>query len=221
VGALSAPAFASAKVTLITDRALVDGGAAALPARIAALLAAVPRGSTAIQIREKDLDGGPLLALTRAVLAVAHPAGAPVYVNDRVDIAIAAGADGVHLPEGGLSIAAARALASSSRPRFIVGCSRHSAADARAAATAGVDVIQLGPYYAVANKAAALGPAAFAVRGDLPDHVRLTAVGGIDSPERVAAAHAAGADAVAVIRAAWQSPETAPARIAAIVQSLK
>ena len=58
----------------------------------------------------QDLDGGPLLALVREVIAVARPRGAEVWVNDRADVALAASAEGVHLPERGLAIADARAL---------------------------------------------------------------------------------------------------------------
>src|SRR5690606_23493284 len=78
----------SFRVVVITNRRLLGGDA--LLARLAAILAAAPRGSVLVQVREKDLDGGPLLRLTRDVLAVARPAGAPVWVNDRVDVALAA-----------------------------------------------------------------------------------------------------------------------------------
>jgi len=122
------------KVLVLTDRSLAPVDE--LPARIAAIIAAVPRGAVAIQVREKDLDGGPLLTLTRAILAVARPAGAEVWVNDRLDVALAAGADGAHLPERGLSIEAARAVATTAGRAIRIGCSRHSAAAAAAAAAA-------------------------------------------------------------------------------------
>ncbi len=203
------------KVIVLTDRRLVS--IEALPARIAEILAAVPRGSVAIQIREKDLDGGPLLLLTRAILAVTRPLGAPTWVNNRLDVALAANADGVHLPEHGLPLDLARTLAAS---RLAIGCSRHSPAACLAAAAAGADLVQLGPIHAVPDKGPALGPAALAIARDLPAGTRLVAVGGIDSPARAAEAASAGAHAVAVIRAAWQS-EGAPALIASIVQSMK
>ncbi len=207
------------KVLVLTDRSLAPVDE--LPARIAAILAGVPRGSVAIQVREKDLDGGPLLALTRAILAVARPAGAEVWVNDRLDVALAAGADGVHLPERGLAIDAARAVTAIAGRPIRIGCSRHSAADALAAAAAGADLVQLGPLWAVPGKGAPLGPDVLApIARDLPAHTRLVAVGGIDSPSRAAEAARAGAHAVAVIRAAWQSSR-APALIASIVQALE
>lgn len=206
------------QVILVTDRRLVP--ATDLPARIAAILAAVPPGSVAIQVREKDLDGGPLLALVRAVIAIARPLAAPVWVNDRVDVALAAGADGVHLPERGLSIEHARVLAREARHPLAIGCSRHTATATLAAAAAGAVLVQLGPIWSVPDKGAPLTSSVLALSRDLPATTRLVAVGGIHTPERAREVASAGAHAVAVIRAAWQSAD-APALIASIVQSMK
>ena len=192
------------RVVVVTDRRRfpeVD-----IVARVAAILEAAPRGAVAIQVREKDLDGGPLLRLVREVMAVATPAGAPVLVNDRADVALAAGADGVHLPERGLAIADVRAL----RADWIVGCSRHAPG-----AVAGADWIQLGPIWDTPGKGPPLGPGVLATS---VAPARLVAVGGIDSPERARAAAEAGADAVAVIRAAWTGP---PERIAELIEMVR
>jgi thiamine-phosphate pyrophosphorylase len=152
-----------------------------------------------VQVREKHLAGRALLALVTRVVAM----GARVLVNDRLDVALAAGASGVQLPERGLPVGDARALAP--RP-FLVGASRHDLDGARAAAAAGADLIVLGPIWETPGKGAPLGLAALtAARADLPAHVELCAIGGIDSPERAAAAAAAGADRVAAIRAYWHS----------------
>jgi thiamine-phosphate pyrophosphorylase len=176
-------------VVLITDRSLAKD----LPARIAAILAGVPVGSVAIQIREKDLDGAALLVLAREIVAL----GAPVWVNDRVDIAMLAGAHGVHLPERGLPIADVRAMTYT-----LIGVSRHSAA---AAIACDADVVQLGPIFETPGKRAiGLEPLA-EVRAARTG--TLVAVGGIDSEERASLAAAAGADAVAVIRAAWTATD--------------
>lgn len=168
--------------------------AAAFGAAVERAVAGCPAGSVVVQVREKDLDGGPLLALVRA----AQPF-APVLVNDRLDVALAADAWGVHLPERGLAIADARALA----PSLVLGVSRHAPGDAPA------DLIQLGPIWPTPSKPGAtpLGEAALAA-----PHGRavLVAVGGVDSAERATAAAAAGADAVAVIRAAWTGGSLAP-----------
>jgi len=222
------------RVVAITDRRLmvpdaILAGAWSVAARVfgeavARAVAGCPAGSVVVQIREKDLDGGPMLALVRA--AQPH---APIIVNDRVDLALAAGVAGVHLPERGLAIADARALA----PSLVVGVSRHAfpldsspraalrAADhatidtpaldlADAASDPGVpDLIQLGPIWPTPSKPAVpgLGEAALAWPHGL---ATLVAVGGIDSPARATAAAAAGADAVAVIRAAWTGQSLAP-----------
>lgn len=159
-------------------------------------LTGCPPGSVLVQVREKDLDGGPLLQLVRA----AQPF-APVFVNDRIDVALAADAHGVHLPDRGIPLADARALA----PSLLVGVSRHAAPlDADHP-----DLIHLGSIWPTPSKpdARPLGEAALAW-----PHGRalLVAVGGIDSPARAQLAAASGADAVAVIRAAWTTTSLAP-----------
>jgi thiamine-phosphate pyrophosphorylase len=141
-----------------------------------------------LQIREKDLDGGPLLQLVRA----AQPF-APVVVNDRIDVALAADAHGVHLPERGIPLDDARALA----PTLAIGVSRHAPPlddDA--------DIIHLGPIWPTPSKPTT-SPLGTSVLATPHGAAILVAVGGIDSPDRAHRAVSAGADAVAVIRAAW------------------
>lgn len=160
-------------------------------------------GADFIQVREKDLDGGPLLAFVRAVMAT----GVPVIVNDRVDVALAAGAFGVHLPERGLAIADARALGA----RF-VGVSRHTLDGVRDALDA--DLIQLGPIWATPGKGEPLGPRMLEDARQILDlagsRAKLVAVGGIETRARIATARRAGADGVAAIRAAWSGALRAP-----------
>jgi thiamine-phosphate pyrophosphorylase len=197
--------LAGARVVAVTDRhkmvapdllARSDWAAiaAAFGAAVARAVDGCPAGRVIVQVREKDLDGGPLLALVRA--AQRH---APVIVNDRLDVALAAGALGVHLPERGLAVADARRLA----PGLIVGVSRH------AAPLEAADLIQLGPIWPTPSKPTVvpLGPAALAWPHGA---AALVAVGGIDTPARAAEARAAGATAVAVIRAAWAGGSLAP-----------
>jgi thiamine-phosphate pyrophosphorylase len=152
-------------------------------------------GAVLVQVREKDLDGGPLLHLVRAAQRFA-----PVVVNDRLDVALAAGARGIHLPEQGLPVTEARAFA----PGLLVGVSRHAPPG-----DTGADLVHLGPIWPTPSKPTVtpLGPAALAA-----PHGRaaLVAVGGIDSPARAELAAASGADAVAVIRAAWTGESLAP-----------
>jgi thiamine-phosphate pyrophosphorylase len=188
------------KLYAVTDRRLLGGEP--LGAAIARLLDRHPPGDVWIQLREKDLDGGALLALARDALAVTRPRGARLLVNDRLDVALAAGADGVHLPEDGLTIAEARAIAA--RP-ILVGCSRHSADGVAEAARAGADLVVLGPIWATPSKQGApLGVAALTeARARITGASRLCAIGGIEDASRAAEARAAGADAVAAIRAVW------------------
>ena len=235
--------MSGARVVVITDRRLF--GSEEIAGRLAAILRAVPRGSVAIQVREKDLDGGPLLALVREIQEVAQPSGAPIWINDRLDVALAANVHGVHLPEHGLSIDQALTICASvaatshdssfayeesveldvrsalaARQGLAIGCSRHTREAVIAAATTGASLVQLGPIWATPGKSTPLGPAVLSVRRELPPHVALVAVGGIDRAQRAREAALAGADAVAVIRAAWEG-DRAPQRIAELVEAVE
>jgi len=206
-----------ARVVVVTDRRLF--GSEEIAGRVEDILEAVPRGSVAIQIREKDLDGGPLLRLVHEVLEVARPLGAPVWVNDRVDVALAAGI-GVHLPEQGMSIADARAAAVAAGRTLANGGPRHPTAPVIAAAAEAIEHVHLGPIWSTPGKDAPIGLDPLDVRGDMPARVRLVAVGGIDSPTRARQAASAGADAIAVIRAAWVGDDPA-AMIASLVEAVE
>jgi thiamine-phosphate pyrophosphorylase len=199
------------RVVVITDRALCP-----LPEMLARA-SAIASAAVRFQIREKDLDGGPLLAFARALIAQVRPAGAEVWLNDRADIALAAGADGLQLPEAGLSLADARALCEN----LALGCSRHSPEAASDAAHAGADVVQLGPIWATPSKVGVIDPLGPEALGRFRGPAPLVAVGGIDSPERAREAAVAGADAVAVIRAAWTTldPDKTIAELVAAVAS--
>jgi thiamine-phosphate pyrophosphorylase len=162
-------------------------------------IADCPPGTIIVQVREKDLDGGRLLALVRAAQRHCDR----VIVNDRLDVALAAGAFGVHLPERGLPLADARRLA----PRLVIGVARHT--PPLDAAPDEPDLIQLGTIWPTPSKpgVATLGEAALAWPHGA---ARLVAVGGIDAPALAERAALAGADAVAVIRAAWTGASLAP-----------
>jgi thiamine-phosphate pyrophosphorylase len=174
---------------------------------VQAALAAVPAGTFTVQLRAKELSAGALLHLARRLRVITTAHDARLLVNDRLDVALAAGADGVHLPESGLDIAAVRAMTG---PGFLIGVSRHGPAGAAAAARAGADLIVCGPVWSTPSKPEtpplgldALAEAVRAVaEGQDPDRpAHLFALGGVDTPERAAAARAAGAFGVASIRA--------------------
>ena len=154
-------------------------------------------GARLIQIRDKRATGRELYEVTLAALRVAAPFGARIVVNDRVDVALAAGADGVHVGQDDLPAAAAREILG---PGRIVGVSTHAARQAREAAALPVDYVAIGPVFATTTKEnpdpviGLEGVAAARAEVGLP----LVAIGGI-TLERVPEVIAAGADAVAVV----------------------
>ncbi len=176
------------RLYLITDRRLVDD----LPVAVERALSGVPRGSAAIQLREKDLPAAELLPLAQALAAICHRRGAPLLVNDRIDVALAAGADGVHLSGGSLDVSDVRTLLGSR----LIGASCHSADQLRQ--RAGADFATYSPIFPSPRKPPAVGLQALreAVQGPLP----LLALGGVD-PSNARDVIAAGARGVAVIRA--------------------
>lgn len=110
--------------------------------------AAVEGGVDLVQVREKEMEVGELVAHVRAVRAAIGSA-ATLVVNDRLDVALAAEADGVHLGTGDLPLAAARRIAG---PRFLIGASTHTLDEARAAVAAGADLCGVGAMYGTALK---------------------------------------------------------------------
>jgi thiamine-phosphate pyrophosphorylase len=202
----------SPALMIVTDRRVATGRA--MLDRLASMLEVVAAGTAIVQIREKDLDGAALLALAREVVGVARPHGAAVLINDRLDVALAAGADGVHLPESGLAIAEARRVAAACGRSIVVGCSRHSAPGAGEAAAAGADLIVLGPIWATPSKAsfgAPLGLEALTAARAAVGTVAVIAIGGVETAARAAAARQAGATGVAAIRALWGADDPAAA----------
>ncbi len=166
-------------------------------------------GAELLQVRLKGASAARLLAVATEVVALGHAAGALVLVNDRPDVARAAGADGVHLGQDDLPVAAARRVLG---PGALVGVSTHDVGQARAAAAAGADYLGVGPVFATTSKTAALPP-----RGlDLVRAVRaavacpLVAIGGITAAT-AAAVRAAGADSVAMIGALTTAPDVTAA----------
>ncbi|MCM2333715.1 MAG: thiamine phosphate synthase [Anaeromyxobacteraceae bacterium] len=199
------------RVHLITDRRLAPD----LPARLAAALAGAPPGEVAVHLREKDLGGGALAALARALLPPCRARGARLLVNDRLDVALACGADGVHLPSAGVPPAEARRLLG---PAALLGVSCHSAAEVTAARGGGASFATFSPIWDTPSKrsyGAPVGLAALssAARLGLP----LVALGGV-APANAAEAVAAGAAGVAVIRAWLEGPDPAAA-VAALLRA--
>ena len=205
-------------LVLSTDRRAAEEAGRDLVRQVEGALAGLPPAAALVQLREKDLAPRDLYALARRVIEVTRARRCPLLVNDRIDVALAAGADGAHLPEGGLPIAAARRL---SRPgSFLLGMSVHGADAAGAAARDGADLILCGPVWDTPSKrglGAPIGEAqlAAAVRATAGASAaaRLYAVGGVTEAARASAAARAGAHGVAVIRAVMTAAD--PARAAA------
>jgi len=105
-----------------------------------------------VQLREKDLADRPLYELAVEFRRRTEAAGALLIIDDRVDIALAAGADGVHLGQEDLPVAAARAIASD----LIIGASTHSLEEALAAQEAGAGYVNIGPIFSTPTKPAAI-----------------------------------------------------------------
>lgn len=160
---------------------------------------AVAGGADTIQLRDKRLSGRDLLIVASAIREVTRDAGALFIVNDRLDVALAAGADGVHLGESDLPIEHARRIAP---PGFIIGASVGSVATAVRAGAAGADYVALSPTFSTASKDDAGPGHGLAMLSAIRSAVSLplVAIGGI-TPGNVADVIAAGADGIAVISA--------------------
>jgi thiamine-phosphate pyrophosphorylase len=169
-----------------------------------------------VQIREKDLGGRALEALVRRTLERARAGQTRLLVNERLDVALTAGADGVHLPAQGLPIAAVRRKVPR---RFLVGVSTHSLEEAKRAEAEGADLMVFGPVFETTSK-----PGAPALGLDrLAEVVRqvktpVYALGGV-GPEQVRAVADAGAAGVAGI-STFLTAETL-ARLLAAIRELK
>lgn len=177
---------------LVTDRHQTGGR----PLR-EVVEAALRAGVRAVQLREKDLPTRALLALARDLTELARTYGARVFVNDRVDVCLAAGSAGVQLPAAGLPVSAARGLVGAGR---LIGRSAHSADEAARADADGADFIVLGPIFETPSKRAFGPPIGLREleRARTRCRVPLFGIGGI-TKDRVREVRHAGAHGVAVV----------------------
>lgn len=170
---------------------------------------ALAGGARAFQLREKDLPARDLCRLAERLLVRTRPAGALLLINDRVDVALGVGADGVNLTRRSLPPAAVRALL---RPGMRLGVSCHTREEALEAEAGGADFVLLGPIFPTPAKAAYGPPAGPALIRQVRPAVAcpVLAVGGITA-HNAGEVLEAGADGVAAISAVMAAPDVAAA----------
>jgi len=183
---------------------MIDPAGGHEPVALARLL--LDAGATVLQLRLKESGARDFLSVARAIVALARQRGACLIVNDRVDIAILAGADGVHLGQQDLPLEAARRLIG---PDRIIGISTHTVEQARAAEAGGADYIGFGAIYSggLKNVQNAKGLERLReVRAAL--RIPIVAIGGI-TEATVPVVLEAGADAAAIITDVVRAPNLA------------
>lgn len=163
--------------------------------QVAALCAG---GARLIQLREKRLPAEEFYEQARDAIRVARKHAAKIVINDRVDIAIAAGADGVHLGQDDIPVEAARALLGEAA---IIGYSTHNLKQAKAAAKFQIDYLAIGPVFATRTKSnpdPVVGVEGIREIRGVTGHLPLVAIGGI-TPLNVLQTLSSGANSVAVV----------------------
>jgi len=211
----------------VTDRRSLGGIGAAERRQtlLKKIEAAAAAGVDCIQIREKDLSGKDCAALTREALqrAAKSPGNIVVptriLVNDRLDVALAEDAGGVHLGESSMPVQEAKRLVNARRggENFLIGVSCHSLEAAKAAARGGADYLFFGPVFATPSKAAYGAPQGLERLAEVCRAVSIPvfAIGGV-TLENASSCFASGASGIAAIRL-FQDAQN----IAALVQALR
>ena len=181
--------------------------------------AAVRGGAAIVQLREKRLEDDAFLAEARRFAALCHELGAVSIINDRPDIALAAGADGVHVGQDDLAAGRARALLG---PGKLLGVSAHSRTEALRARAAGADYLGVGAAFATGTKADARPISRETIRAvtaavDIP----AVAIGGV-SRENILELRGLGLAGVAVVSGIFgqKHPEAAARELRALVDQL-
>jgi thiamine-phosphate pyrophosphorylase len=201
---------------LVTDRGLARGRA-----MLDIVRAAVQGGVTCVQLREKTCATREFIEEALAVKEFLRSRGVPLIINDRVDVALAVGADGVHLGQKDMPLAAARAIVTDT---MRIGISAESLADAVAAQQGGADYLGVSPIFATPTKTDAAAPLGLvglqAIRRavDIP----LVGIGGLNR-QNAAAVVRCGADGVAVVSAivAAADPEQAARELLQAIRSAR
>jgi thiamine-phosphate pyrophosphorylase len=187
------------RVYPLTDRSLAG---MSHPEQVAQL---VEGGATLIQLREKTLPSRQFYEQASSALQLARKRGVKIVINDRVDLALILGADGVHLGQDDLPPELARHLLG---PEAIVGYSTHSIDQAKRAAMLPISYLAIGPVFSTKTKsdtAPEVGLAGVRAVKEIAGNLPVVAIGGI-TEARIPEILAAGADSVAVISAVLSDP---------------
>ena len=199
---------------LVTDRTLSLGRST-----VEVVRAAIRGGVSCVQLREKGCSTREFMDEARLLKALLAGTGVPLFINDRLDVALAVGADGVHLGQNDLAIADARRLVGN---RMIIGISAESVADAVRAEAEGADYIGASPVFTTPTKTDTASPLGLdglrAIRRAV--QLPLVAIGGINA-DNAAQVLRAGADGLAVVSAIVSAPcpRTAAAGLRQRIQS--
>lgn len=193
---------------LVTDRGMTQGRDL-----LWVLQQALDGGVKGIQLREKDLVGRELFFLAEAARKLTQRYHALLLINDRIDIALAMDADGVHLSTASIPIESARALLGRQQ---LLGASTHSLEEAQEAERSGADFVVFGPVYFTPSKASYGSPQGLAALKKVVEKLSLPiyAIGGI-KPENIADTRRTGVRGVALISAVMSAadPENATKEI--------
>jgi thiamine-phosphate pyrophosphorylase len=170
---------------------------------------ALAGGATVLQLRLKETPDGAALELARWAAARARESRALLFVNDRFDLALLAGADGVHLGQDDL---APESLPPDARARLLVGLSTHTREQLDASHSRPVDYVAFGPVFGTASKQSEYAPRGLVALREAASRAGrpLVAIGGIDAGN-IGSVRAAGAAAAAVISAVADAPDPAAA----------
>jgi thiamine-phosphate pyrophosphorylase len=184
------------------------------------VISLVAGGASLIQLRDKNAPAGEFYDGARDAVDHAHRNGAKIIINDRVDLALALGADGVHLGQDDLGPEHARKLLG---PSAIIGFSTHSVEQAIEALTLPIDYLAIGPIFATATKEdhdPVVGVELLRVVRRLDPAFPIVAIGGIDR-RNAASVIDAGADSVAMISDIISEPSQIESRMREILTSLR
>jgi thiamine-phosphate pyrophosphorylase len=168
---------------LITDRKLVPGPSSL----VTVIREALKGGVKAVQLREKDLETRELLRLAYRMRELTKKYKARLFINDRLDIALAVGADGIHLPQSGIPVGAVRRTVNALRithhtSRLLIGVSTHSLEEAKRAEKEGADFITFGPVYRTPSKLKYGSPVGIKTLKEVSKKIKIPvfAIGGIN-----------------------------------------